>query len=276
MGEWFEDESLWRDFYPVMFADERLRQGADEVQKALVLAGFSAPEGRAVLDLGCGPGRHAVPLAERGFQVTGVDRTAFLLEQARERARLTGVRLELVQADMREFRRPESYDLALSLFTSFGYFQARADDLLVLRNVRRSLRPRGVFVMDMLGKECLARNFQRTRSRTLADGAVLIERSEIVEDWTRVDSEWILLRGDRARIWRFRLSVYCVAPGPVMTRMLAGVPEAIREKIVARVPVGRIARPDEIAAVHAFLASDDAAYITGQVLFVDGGMSVGV
>ena len=75
---------------------------------------------------------------------------------------------------------------------------------------------------------------------------------------------------------KYGITVNCVAPGPVMTRMLAGVPEAIREKIVARVPIGRIARPDEIAGVHAFLASDDAAYITGQVVFVDGGMSVGV
>ena len=67
-----------------------------------------------------------------------------------------------------------------------------------------------------------------------------------------------------------------VVPGPVMTRMLAGVPKAIREKIVAKAPIGRIARPEEIAGVHAFLASEDAAYITGQVIFVDGGISVGV
>jgi NAD(P)-dependent dehydrogenase (short-subunit alcohol dehydrogenase family) len=75
---------------------------------------------------------------------------------------------------------------------------------------------------------------------------------------------------------RYGITVNCVAPGPVMTRMLAGVPDAIREKITAKVPLGRIARPAEIAGVHAFLASDDAAFITGQVLFVDGGMSVGV
>ena len=75
---------------------------------------------------------------------------------------------------------------------------------------------------------------------------------------------------------RYGITVTCVAPGAVLTPMLAGVPEQIREKITAQIPVGRIAEPREIAAVHAFLASDEAAFITGQVIFVDGGMSVGI
>ena len=75
---------------------------------------------------------------------------------------------------------------------------------------------------------------------------------------------------------KYGVTVNAIAPGPVMTAMLAGVPDAIKDKIVAQVPVGRIAAPDEIAAVHVFLASDDSAFITGQVLFVDGGMSVGI
>lgn len=52
----------------------------------------------------------------------------------------------------------------------------------------------------------------------------------------------------------------------------------LRDKIaiIAQVPVGRIASPDEIASVHVFLASDEAAFITGQVVFADGGMSVGI
>ncbi len=67
-----------------------------------------------------------------------------------------------------------------------------------------------------------------------------------------------------------------MAPGPVLTPMLRGVSGGIREEITAQVPLGRIADPAEIAGVHLFLASDDAAYVTGQVLFVDGGMSVGI
>jgi NAD(P)-dependent dehydrogenase (short-subunit alcohol dehydrogenase family) len=75
---------------------------------------------------------------------------------------------------------------------------------------------------------------------------------------------------------KYGVTVNAIAPGPVMTAMLAGVPEGIRERIIAQVPVGRIASPDEIAGVHVFLASDDAAFITGQVIFADGGMSVGI
>jgi len=75
---------------------------------------------------------------------------------------------------------------------------------------------------------------------------------------------------------KYGVTVNAIAPGPVMTAMLAGVPEAIRERIIAQVPVGRIASPDEIAGVHVFLASEDAVFITGQVIFADGGMSVGI
>lgn len=208
MAEWFEDESLWSELYPALFTEERLRLGEEEISKVLELTGLSAVAGPAALDLCCGPGRHAVPLARRGVRVTAVDRTRFLLDRARERARSAGVAIEFVEADMREFRRATVFDLAISLFTSFGYFAAREDDLRVLRNVRASLKPEGVFVIDMAGKEWLARHFQPTRATDLADGAVLIDRCRVVDDWTRVENEWILIRDGRARTFHYRLSVY--------------------------------------------------------------------
>jgi 3-oxoacyl-[acyl-carrier protein] reductase len=66
-----------------------------------------------------------------------------------------------------------------------------------------------------------------------------------------------------------------VAPGFVSTDMTAELPEARRKEILASVPLGRYAEPGEIAGVVRFLASDDAAYITGAVLPVDGGLGMG-
>lgn len=74
---------------------------------------------------------------------------------------------------------------------------------------------------------------------------------------------------------RFNIRVNAVAPGAVKTRMTAAIPENIAAQMVERIPFKRMAEPDEIAAVHAFLVSDDARYITGQVIWVDGGLTLG-
>ena len=71
------------------------------------------------------------------------------------------------------------------------------------------------------------------------------------------------------------ITVNVVAPGPVETDMIATLSDERRGELTAAVPLGRAASPDEIAGAVAFLASDDAAYITGAVIPVDGGLGMG-
>ena len=74
---------------------------------------------------------------------------------------------------------------------------------------------------------------------------------------------------------RYGIAVNAVAPGGTKTRMTAAIPEPIMAGLLKKIPYGRLAEPEEIAAVHAFLASDEASYITGQVIFADGGQTTG-
>src|SRR3972149_1925710 len=74
---------------------------------------------------------------------------------------------------------------------------------------------------------------------------------------------------------RFNIAVNCLAPGGTKTRMTAAIPESVMANLLEKIPLKRFAEPSEIAAVHAFLASDQASFITGQALFVDGGQTVG-
>lgn len=71
------------------------------------------------------------------------------------------------------------------------------------------------------------------------------------------------------------ITVNAVAPGPIDTDMLAALDDSQLAAIVDRVPLGRIGAPDELAAAVEFLASEDASYVTGTVLTVDGGLSIG-
>ena len=205
MTQWFEDDSLWVDTYPYMFSPARLAAAEAEVEPLLALVGARP---RSILDLCCGPGRFAIPLARRGYQVTGVDRTAFFLDKAKERAAREGVDVEWVQEDMRTFARPGAFDLALSMFTSFGYFDDKDEDLTVLRNIHASLRPGGALVMDVVGKEQVAGQFEAARSRKHADGAVVIDRREVFDDWTRVRMEWTIIKGDDVRVYTIDHTIY--------------------------------------------------------------------
>ena len=193
MAEWFDNETFWMEMYPYLFTEQRFAAAEEQIEKIFELVGF---QGKTVLDLCCGPGRHSISLAKRGIQVTGVDRTAFFLEKAKEKARAEEVNVEWVLEDMRRFVRPVSYDLVLNMFTSFGYFDDKSDDLIVLKNVFTSLKPGGAFLIDVMGKERLAKIFQPTVSDVLDDGTMIVQRPEIYNNWTRVKSDWTIIKGD--------------------------------------------------------------------------------
>ncbi len=203
--EWFDDDSFWRELYPFMFPKERIAAADEQMEKALAL---TKPTGKSVLDLCCGPGRCSIALAKRGFSVTGVDRTKYLLDKARAKATAEGVKIEWVQKDMRDFVRADSFALALSMFTSFGYFDDKREDLMVLENMMASLQPGGACLIEVLGKEHLAKILQPTTSTLLPDSTMVVERHEIFDDWTRVRNEWLVIRNNRVKSFKFHHTVY--------------------------------------------------------------------
>lgn len=201
--QWFENEAFWQTFYPYMFSERRMAAAAGEVDLVLALSGVTSG---AVLDLCCGPARHSQVLVQRGFAVTGVDRSAFLLAKARERTE--GTALELVEADMREFVRRGAFDLALSLFTSFGYFQSRDEDLAVLRNIHASLKSGGVLLMDVISKEYVASRPCATNWENWPTGEIHVAHLEVIPGWARLRVQWLLISGEQARRFEFEHNLY--------------------------------------------------------------------
>ncbi|WP_410539939.1 class I SAM-dependent methyltransferase [Streptomyces sp. KL2] len=205
---WYEDDTLWSDFSETMFSERRRAQAASTVAKSPLL---DFPAGTRVLDLCCGPGLYLVPLASGGCRVTGVDLSPVMLERARTACEEAGAEVRLVRADMLTHVEPESYDVVLNVYTSFGYFDDPQDNLRVLRNAHDSLVPGGRLLVDVMGKEVLAGWIGRPQLVELDGGAYVVQRDTVLDDWTRLRTDWTLVRGGTAQEASITSFVYSAA-----------------------------------------------------------------
>jgi SAM-dependent methyltransferase len=189
----FQDDEFWTEFHDFLFSEQRHTQ-AEELLGTSPLMSF--PPGARVLDLCCGPGVFTVPLARRGHDVTGVDLSPAMLDRARKLAAEAGVTPAYVQADVLDYEAPGRYDVVLNMFTSFGYFEDPADNARVLRTMHDCLRPGGTLLLDVAGKELLARKVTPPKVVQRGDD-LLVQTDTVLDDWARLRSDWVLVRGDR-------------------------------------------------------------------------------
>ena len=173
---------------------------ASFVAKALRLK-----KGMKVLDICCGTGRHAIGLARRGFNVTGLDATATYLAVASRAAGSLNA-LTLVRGDMRRMPFDEIFDAAYNVWTSFGYSTA-ADDLKALKSAARALKPGGLFLINTINEAWLRKNFKDRSWVPLSDGGYRLEQASLRGGQAPVlKCQWTILR-PRAPIERARFSV---------------------------------------------------------------------
>lgn len=172
--EWFS-HPLYLQVYSHRDRDEAAR--CIHTVLSLTALEHKDPAAVSVLDIACGAGRHALELARLGYSVTGNDLSPFLLEEARKEALQCGLQVKLTCCDMRRIAADPLFDLVVQLFTSFGYFDLREDDRLVVRRVYDSLKSGGWYVLDLINPVHLRRNLVSSSSRTSGKLTLLEERA---------------------------------------------------------------------------------------------------
>jgi SAM-dependent methyltransferase len=168
----FFGEHYLRLYTPALTPERTAR----EVEGVLRLLGL--PPGSRILDLCCGHGRHAVPLAAQGYEVTGQDLSELFLARARDEAEAEGVRVHWVQGDMREIPFQEEFDAVLNLFTAFGYLESDEEDQKVLRQVHQALQPGGLFLMELINRDGLMRRYRPHEITRFEDGLIQLDEGE--------------------------------------------------------------------------------------------------
>ena len=202
MAIWYENDDFWETWEPYLFPQARIRNTPREVDALIGL--LELPQRASVLDFCCGIGRHSLDFARRGFVVTAIDRTRGYLDRARAQATAEGLKIDFIECDARAFHSANSFNAAINMFTSFGYFDDPAEDLKVARILYESLKPGGRLIIDLPGKEIVARQFQERVWARHDDGSYGLEERKIRDGWDRVDSRWILVRD--GKVWEGTVS----------------------------------------------------------------------
>ncbi len=156
-SEWFDSP-----YYHVLYQnrnDEEAHFFIDNLIKK-----YEPKEDAKMLDLACGKGRHSIYLADKGYEVTGVDLSPQSIEHA---SGFSHDKLSFYIHDMRKPFRINYYDNIFSFFTSFGYFERASEHKAVLDGIRKGLKSGGRFVMDFM-------NANKVKS-----GLVLEEEKEV-------------------------------------------------------------------------------------------------
>lgn len=138
-------------YYDVLYQEKDYEAECDFLEQ--IFGRFAPRPVESILDLGCGSGGHALPLAQRGHFVTGVDRSETMLAIARHKAAESGEdgacdRLVFHHADIRTLDLGQAFDAGISMFAVIGYQVANEDLAAAFQTARRHLNPGGLFVFD--------------------------------------------------------------------------------------------------------------------------------
>lgn len=205
MKSWFE-EWFSNEFYLKLYQhrdEEDARWIINLIQRTLNVSTNSN-----VLDIACGSGRHSIELARRGFEVTGFDLSEYLIREAKKNLSESperNLRAKFLIKDMRNFDFTNSFDLAVNIFTSFGYFETDRENYKVIENVSKSIKRGGYFIFDFLNKKHLEKNLIPYSRKKYGSINVIMKR-KIRNGF--VTKEIVLRKGKSEKIFSEILRLY--------------------------------------------------------------------
>lgn len=213
-------KNWWKSFFipvtsEIMFKPKQGKQTQQEVKE--VLRQLNQPKKLKILDLCCGEGRHSVLFAKRGHQVSGLDLTNDFLTTAKQNAKKMKLNIDFVRGDMKKtstYFLKNNFDLVVSLYNSFGFFDRKSDDLKTLKEVHQVLKPGGIFIINTINGDGVLHRIQKpiSNGHEISPDLFLIEKAEFNQKKMIVSSKWTVIdaRKGKTKINRleFKQNVY--------------------------------------------------------------------
>jgi cyclopropane fatty-acyl-phospholipid synthase-like methyltransferase len=189
----------WKSFFSDLVLDVQKQSKAGEdtikevdfIEKAIQLK----PQAK-VLDVPCGEGRHSIELAIRGYQVTGIDITESLLNEAENKAKAQRIEIEWENRDMRDLPWHREFDGAFCFWGSFGYFDEQGN-LDFLKAIYQVLKPGSMFLLDTHTTETLLPRLFHERAWRRVEDTLILEERQYDHVSSRTKTEFILVQNSK-------------------------------------------------------------------------------
>jgi ubiquinone/menaquinone biosynthesis C-methylase UbiE len=181
-SEIFSEYARW---YDDLYRDKDYEAECDFVEALFHRHLSRTPQ--ALLDVACGTGGHAIPLARRGYALTGVDLSTQMIELARQKAHAAGLKISFAVADMSNLALGTQFDAVLCMFASIGYMADAAALKQALRGMCRQLKPGGILVFDFWNGHAVAREYApyKLKGATTGSGRRVTRLSSVTVDMMR-------------------------------------------------------------------------------------------
>ena len=151
--------------YDLLYKDKDYEGECDFIEE--IFEKFSSTPIRTILDGGCGAGGHIIPLAKRGYEVTGIDSSEVMIKGAKEKANKANLSLSFQTADIRQFDLNQKFDACLCMFAVLGYITETRDILKTFENVKRHLNKESLFISDVWNGLAVLRILPSTRVKVV-------------------------------------------------------------------------------------------------------------
>lgn len=196
------EDHLLPDWWQRIFNSMYLKTDADVVEDKMITSFeidmftqiLELEEDMVILDLACGQGRHTLELARRGFsRLYGMDRSHYLIRKAKQSCSSENLSVNYKEGDARKLPyQTDFFDVVMILGNSFGYFESMEDDLKILKEVRRVLKPYGLFLIDVADGDYLRKNFNPRSWEWLDKNHFVCRERSLAKDNERLISREVI------------------------------------------------------------------------------------
>ena len=161
-------------YYDLLYKDKDYEEECDFIEQAFQK--YSNLKVKNILELGCGTGGHAIPLASRKYEITGLDASTVMLNTAKEKSSKLGLKIDLQLSDIRDFKLNKKFDSVICMFAVLNYLTRNEELEKTLKTVREHLNKGGLFIFDIWNGLAVMRIFPSVRVKTIEQNKTRIIR----------------------------------------------------------------------------------------------------